>query len=1285
MTRAARLLEEQSGLLLDLTHDAVLVRDLDGRITYWNRGAEDLFGWTADEALGRVAHELLQTIWPEPFADIAARLLRTGRWQGELVHTRRDGTHITVSTRWALQRDASGNPVAHLVTANDVTEQKQAAEALRKSEEQWRAVFEHNPTMYFMVDPAGTVLSVNPFGAQQLGYGVEELVGRPLLDVFHEADRDAARRHVAACLEQLDRPMSWELRHIRKDGTLLWLRQTARAMRRAGADSVVLIACEDITEAKRAQARLEFFKHVTDETHDPVFWQSPADGFRFVYVNEAACRHFGRPTKELLGMSVPDVDPNYPLKEMHKYWEELRRRKAITIETLNRRASGEIVPVEVTTNYVVFEGEEYVAGTIRDISDRKRADDALRASEERFRTLVDHATDSIVLRDERGIVVDVNRQTCESLGYGRQELIGMCLSEINPDVDLDANWKRFDAGEQILTYEGRYRRKDGTLFPVEVRTRRFVSREGRPLALTLARDVTERKRREEELRESEERYRALIDVSPQMVWMTRADGSNMYFNQWWYDYTGLTQAESEDLGWARVVHPEHRDGTVDLWRQAAASGREWIGETPVRRAADGQYRWHFSRGLPVRDADGRIVRWVGVAIDIHDRREAEEALRRSEAWLSEAQRLSHTGSWALDLKTGELKHWSPELLRICGFDPDAGIPSTEAVRERTHPEDRAKNVEEVETAIRERTGVAGERRLVLPDGTIRHLQTVVSPVFDAAGRPIEVIGTAMDVTERKCAEEALRESEQRYRALIEVSPQFVWLARADGYNTYFNQRWYDYSGLTREETEGFGWVQAVHPEHRDRAVDLWRQSLATGNEVIIEAPVRRADGQYRWHLARGLPIRDADGRIIRWMGIGIDINDRREAEEALRESEERYRNIFETVGVAIVEEDFSKVMARLGELKARGVRDFRRYLAEHPELARETFALVGVSDLNEAAVALFGAASKQEFLDAVPRLATREVRAAWVAQLPAVAEGRRSVEEVVLTTLGGERVHTLVTIVLPPESSGFESVLVTVVDLSERKRAEEALHQAQAALAHMTRVTTLGELTASIAHEVNQPLAAIVNNAGACLALLSRKRADVEELQAALADITGDAERASAVIERVRGLAKRSAPERIAVRLTDLVHEIVALTRAEAATRRVAIRTDIPADLPLVLGDRVQLQQVLLNLVVNAMDAMSSADERERSVDIRGRVDMDDGCPAVTIGVEDRGIGLRPEELDRLFEAFYTTKPHGMGLGLAISRSIIEAHGGRLWGESHRGRGAVFSFRLSAAETSRAT
>jgi PAS domain S-box-containing protein len=274
---------------------------------------------------------------------------------------------------------------------------------------------------------------------------------------------------------------------------------------------------------------------------------------------------------------------------------------------------------------------------------------------------------------------------------------------------------------------------------------------------------------------------------------------------------------------------------------------------------------------------------------------------------------------------------------------------------------------------------------------------------------------------------------------------------------------------------------------------------------------------------------------------------------------------------------------------------------------------------------------------------------------------------------------------LRPHSEPVESALVIVRDLSEHMLASEALREAQAELAHVTRVTTLGEVTASFAHELNQPLAAILNNANACLGLLPSGRADLDEVRDALADIVTDAERASAIIERVRGLAKRSSPERVPLRLVDVVDDVVALAAAESVARRVAIRTDIPADLPVVLGDRVQLQQVVLNLVVNGMDAMSTVDEPERKLEIRGRPDTQDGSPAARISVQDRGIGLHGGQADRLFEAFYTTKPHGMGLGLAISRSIIEAHGGRLWAESNRGPGATFSFRLPAAAASAAT
>ena len=253
-------------------------------------------------------------------------------------------------------------------------------------------------------------------------------------------------------------------------------------------------------------------------------------------------------------------------------------------------------------------------------------------------------------------------------------------------------------------------------------------------------------------------------------------------------------------------------------------------------------------------------------------------------------------------------------------------------------------------------------------------------------------------------------------------------------------------------------------------------------------------------------------------------------------------------------------------------------------------------------------------------------------------------------------------------------------DIAKRKLAEEALQKAQAALVHVTRVTTLGEVAGSIAHELNQPLTAIANNGNACLGLLSSGQTGLEEMREALADIVRDAERGGAIIERVRGMARRSVPQRAPLRLAEVVNDIVGLTAAESVTRGIVIHTEVAPDLPMVQGDRVQLQQVLLNLVVNGMDAMSTVTDRERRLDILGQPDTQDGHPAIRITVRDRGLGLNAGEADKLFEAFYTTKPHGMGLGLAICRSIVEAHGGRLWAAPNAPTGVTFEFSLPMAE-----
>jgi C4-dicarboxylate-specific signal transduction histidine kinase len=260
-----------------------------------------------------------------------------------------------------------------------------------------------------------------------------------------------------------------------------------------------------------------------------------------------------------------------------------------------------------------------------------------------------------------------------------------------------------------------------------------------------------------------------------------------------------------------------------------------------------------------------------------------------------------------------------------------------------------------------------------------------------------------------------------------------------------------------------------------------------------------------------------------------------------------------------------------------------------------------------------------------------------------------------------------------PGPEGGLSMFVSYV--TERKRAEEKLHQAQTELAHVTRMTTMGELAASIAHEINQPLGAIVNNGNACNRILSEKGCPAEAREC-LNDIVKDAIRASSIIVRIRALMKRTPPEKTQLFLRDVVTDVLALAHAELTRHEIVVHTTFEPELCIVSGDRVQLQQVMLNLLINGIEAMRDVVESDRMMSIREVRETREDQPFVLLSVKDSGRGLNPGNMDRLFEAFYTTKPQGMGMGLRISRSIIEAHGGRLWGTPNVGPGATFQFIL---------
>jgi len=396
-------------------------------------------------------------------------------------------------------------------------------------------------------------------------------------------------------------------------------------------------------------------------------------------------------------------------------------------------------------------------------------------------------------------------------------------------------------------------------------------------------DITERKRAEEDLRASERKYRHLVDTTPAFIHTALPDGSLDFLSRGWLEYGGLPQTDFLDWRWTAAIHPEDVEGFVDKWRAALASGEPFVAESRVRRS-DGEYRWFLQRNVPLRDETGKIVKWYGTGIDIEERRRAEESLQSSKAYLAEAQRLSQTGSWAWNPATNKNTYQSEEFMRVLGYDPRAPLPSFEEFIQRVHPDDRAANREHFEKAIRDEADFEFEYRIVHPDKGVRDIHVVGHPVLSTSGHLLEFVGTVIDVTERKRAEEELRRSEMELRQMLDLTPQVVAVYGPNSERVYANRVALDYIGLTLEE-----WRQAsdrgvyFHPDDRKQVLDSFDRAFSGGSVEEMELRLRKGDGTYRWFFTRCVPLRDEKGQIKRFYAASIDIDDRKRAEERLQQ------------------------------------------------------------------------------------------------------------------------------------------------------------------------------------------------------------------------------------------------------------------------------------------------------------------------------------------------------------------------------------------------------------------
>ena len=498
-----------------------------------------------------------------------------------------------------------------------------------------------------------------------------------------------------------------------------------------------------------------------------------------------------------------------------------------------------------------------------------------------------------------------------------------------------------------------------------------------------------------------------------------------------------------------------------------------------------------------------------------------------------------------------------------------------------------------------------------------------------------------EVAERRRAEEALAASERNLRLIVDSIPGLVSLLTPEGEVELVNPQLVDYCGRTLEELRFWGTSDTVHTEDLPRVVQVFTRSITSGNPYDFETRLRRFDGVYRWFQVRGLPVRDADGRILRWCSLLTDIDERKRAEDALKRSE------------AFLAE--GQRLSRIGSFSWRVETDEITW-------SEELYRIFGFERDVSVTLDLIGSRVHPEDIP----LMNDMVEKAQGAVTDFAYEHR-----LLMPDCSVKYLHFIAHGIR--DNGGRLEYIGAVQDVTQRQISEEALARARSELARVASVTSLATLTASVAHEVNQPLSGIVTNASTCLRMLTLDPPNVDGARETARRTIRDGNRASDVITRLRALfsKKHTLAERLD--LNDATREVVALSLSELQRNRVILRSELADDLPPVTGDRVQLQQVILNLLRNASDAMNTVHDRPRELLIRTEADEGD---RVLLSVKDAGVGFDPQTADRLFETFYTTKNDGMGVGLSVSRSIVESHQGRLWATLNDGPGATFSFSI---------
>ncbi|UCH50435.1 MAG: PAS domain S-box protein, partial [Chloroflexota bacterium] len=1234
---ALRQSESRYRELAESITDIFFAMDEKLRYTYWNKASENITGIPAKEALGKRITDI--------FPDDEATGKAVNMYRAALAT--KDPQYFTNNfsigdTNFVFDISVYPTSDGVAVHAKDITGRVKLEDALAESEQWYRYLFDNAPFGIGFSSLDGKVINMNKAMQTITGYLSEEIANINLADTYvHKADREQLLRKIRQQGGVVDYPV--QLR--RKDGTVYDALLSSRLIN-IGDKEFVQTIYHDITDRKRAEDALreseERYRTLVELSPEAIFVASEG---KHVFVNSAGMELYGASSPDqIIGKPIIGfIHPDYRELVAKRIQEAMESGMTLpAVEEKFIRLDGTEIDVEARATPLIFQGKPAIQAVIRNISERKRAEEALRESEERFRTFFEDAPTYCYIVSPEGKIMDVNRLALAVLGYSEEELVGKPIIDTIYEPGSRQKTRRlFEKWQETGKLENeelKITTKEGTERTVLLSAAAVRDTDGKILySVSMQRDITERKQAEESLILSEQNFRDSIERSPLGVRIVSEGGKTLYANRALlaiYGYTSLEELASipTKQRYTTASYAEHRKRVEKRKRGEHVPPNYEI--SIVRK--DGQIR-HLavSRGEVVWNGEKQFQ---VLYQDVTERKQAEQ----------EYQTIIQTamdGFWLADMQ-GQLLDVNEAYCDLIGYSRDEllnmSIPDVEAVEK---PEETAEHIRKIGEFGLDRFETRHRRK----DGELVDVEVSVNYVPFHGGRMFVAI---RDISERKRAEEALKESEGRYRLIAENISDVIWTSDMNLKMTYMSPSCIHLHGYPPEEAINLPLEKGVTKESYEEVKTIFTEALAdeaAGRTTpdrtrAFEAEFIRKDGSTVWAETAVTFIRDKAGKAVGIQGVTRNIDERKRAEEALRTSEERYRLLAENMRDVILALDMDLRFIYVSpSVKSLGDRAAEEVMSESLE------KLLTPSSLK---LALDVFAEELALADAMKPDPTRS----------------RTLEVEVIRSDGSILWAELKMSFLRDQDGQPIGVLGVMRDITERKLIEEerrALEQKAQLASHLASV---GELSAGIAHEVNNPLTGVIGYAELLLQedVPKHIRSDIEIIHEG-------ARRVADVVKGLLTFARQTKPERTVLDINQVIQIVLRLRAYELETANIKVITKLAPDLPITIADAGQLQQVFLNLIINAETEMRSAHNKGKLTIRTEHIDN-----TIRVSFKDDGPGIAKENLKRIFDPFFTTREtgKGTGLGLSICHGIVTEHGGRIYVESELGKGATFIVEL---------